>query len=355
MRILIADDDPTVRSELGEFLRADGHVVREAVDGAEALRRIEEDPFDVVLLDLVMPQATGLEVLRRSRIARPDASVIMITGHGSIDAAVEAMKSGASDFIEKPFEVEALERSLQSVAEEREARRRLSGRPADRDAARALLEDAARRDALVAVLGPAYASPGSPGHILRIDEEARSPDVFTPEQLYQVNRRLEEHIARAERPVIYLADGGRIETTHGRADVVAWIRQLRDRCEVRGGTVVLASSDPRLLAEVESTAERPEDVGLQGMLESLANPIRRAIVDAVFASGPTSYSAILKRKLVDSSSKLSFHLQKLQADGLLAKGETGAYALTQEGKRAWGVVRALGQDHRRPSLLVVPD
>ncbi len=354
MRILIADDDPTVRSELGELLRADGHAVDEARDGAEAASRIEREPFEVVLLDLVMPKASGMEVLRRTRIVRPEASVIMITGHGSVDVAVEAMKSGASDFIEKPFELEALEHTLRAVAEERDARRHLGGRITDREAVRTVLEDATRRDALISVLGPAYASPAAPGRILRIDDMPRPPDTFTPQQLYQLNQELGEHIARTDRPVVYLSDGGRVDRAHGRRDAVAWVRQLRDRCEARGGTLVLAT-DPSFAAEVEAAMGRSEAAGLQGMLESLANPIRRAIVDFVFGSGPASYSAILKRNFVDSSSKLSFHLQKLLADGLLGKGEGGAYALTAGGRQAWGVVHALTDGRRRPSLLVVHD
>ncbi|HKZ48840.1 MAG TPA: hypothetical protein VJ397_08670, partial [Thermoplasmata archaeon] len=93
---------------------------------------------------------------------------------------------------------------------------------------------------------------------------------------------------------------------------------------------------------------------LQGMLESLANPIRRAIVAYVFSSGPAAYSSILKMNFVDSSSKLSFHLQKLQADRLLEKNPEGAYALTEDGRRAWRVVRALSDERHRPAVLFEP-
>src|SRR5438552_3502119 len=92
---------------------------------------------------------------------------------------------------------------------------------------------------------------------------------------------------------------------------------------------------------------RPRDVPLA----SLANPIRRAVVGFVFASGPVAYSAILKKNFVDSSSKLSFHLQKLQSDGLLTKVDAGRYAVTDAGQRAWHVVRALS-NRKAPSLLI---
>ena len=88
------------------------------------------------------------------------------------------------------------------------------------------------------------------------------------------------------------------------------------------------------------------------MLESLANPIRRALVGYVVASGPVAYSAILRKNFADSSSKLSFHLQKLQSDGLLAKGDAGRYGVTEAGQRAWQVVRALAE-RTSPSLLIL--
>ena len=81
----------------------------------------------------------------------------------------------------------------------------------------------------------------------------------------------------------------------------------------KGGAFILSSEDRALAEQSEKEGAPPED--LQAMLESLANPIRRALVGYVVASGPIAYSAILRKNFVDSSSKLSFHLQKLQSDG----------------------------------------
>lgn len=355
MRLLVADDDATVRSELSELLREEGHEVDTAADGAEAMRKLEAEAFDAALLDLRMPHATGLEVLRRVRVARPDIAIIMITGQGTIDTAVEAMKLGATDFVEKPFEIGSIQRSLHGLAEERQARQMLSRPAAGADSVRNLLADAARRVALLAVLGPSGTAPFTASRTLWLAEDPRPPNVFSPSQLYQLNAAVEEHLARTEEPVVYMADLGLIEGTHGRQDLKAWIRQLSGRCESRGGTLVVVPPDPTFGTEIEAEAgDLRVDAGLQGMLESLANPIRRAIVSYVFASGPVAYSAILKRNFVDSSSKLSFHLQKLQTDSLLMKLKDGAYGLTEDGRRAWRVVRALSEQRRRPALVFMP-
>ncbi len=351
----MADDDPTLRTELADLLRQDGHDVAVASDGQEALDRLEADAFDVALLDLVMPRATGLEVLHRLQVVCPRTAVVMITGHGSVDVAVEAMKAGAVDFVVKPFEFESLQRVLASIADERRAREMLVQPAQGLEAVRALIGDAARRRALLAVVGPAGSPPKGAAKVLRIDDVSKPPNVFTPAQLYQLNLAIEDHIVKSDRPVVYAANLTPIEDVHGRSDLKAWIRHVSDQCGAKGGTLVLSGLPPETVSDIEADFGAAQaEPGLQGMLESLANPIRRAIVAFVFASAPVSYSAILKMNFVDSSSKLSFHLQKLQGDNLLAKADNGAYVLTEEGRRAWRVVRALGDEHRRPAVLFEP-
>src|SRR6266704_3684979 len=75
MKILVADDDKTLREELAVLLREDGHAILTAADGGEALRTVERESFDVALLDLRMPKATGLDVLHRLRVVRPETAV----------------------------------------------------------------------------------------------------------------------------------------------------------------------------------------------------------------------------------------------------------------------------------------
>lgn len=350
MKILVADDDTTLRSELASLLREDGHEVVTAADGAEALHIVDRESFDVALLDLRMPKATGLEVLHRLRVVRPETAVVMITGQGTIDAAVEAMKAGAIDFVEKPYDVDALQRTLQTVEEERQARAMLGATAGETTIAQ-MLSDAGSRHALLAVLGPG-AEPPRAARVLRIDQEGRPPDVFAPKQLYHLNAAIESYVGGIDRPIVFAADLGMLEALHGREDVKAWIRQVSARCAAKGGAMVLSHVDPAFASEVEEDREAaaPSEA-LQAMLESLANPIRRAVVAFVSASGPVAYSAILKKNFVDSSSKLSFHLQKLQTDGLLGKVDAGRYAITDAGQRAWHVVRTLSA-RRQPSLLV---
>jgi two-component system, NtrC family, response regulator AtoC len=102
-RILIADDEAGLREFIGDTLRLDGHDVAEAVDGRDALKRLDERGFDLVITDLKMPHVDGMAVLKKLRTEQPEVEVIVLTAHGSVDNAVEAMKAGAFDYLQKPL------------------------------------------------------------------------------------------------------------------------------------------------------------------------------------------------------------------------------------------------------------
>ena len=118
-RILIADDEEIVIRSCLRILDGDEFQVEAVQDGREALRKIEENPYDVMILDIMMPNMDGLEVLRRVKETHPNVDVIMITGLSQIDTAVQAMKLGAFDYISKPFEPDELKLVVQRALERR--------------------------------------------------------------------------------------------------------------------------------------------------------------------------------------------------------------------------------------------
>jgi DNA-binding NtrC family response regulator len=121
-RILIADDEEIVIRSTLRILEGSGYALQTASDGAEALRRIDEDHFDVVILDIMMPKHDGIEVLRRVKETHPDIEVIMFTGLAQIETAVNCMKLGAFDYLAKPFDPEELRLSVTRALERRALR-----------------------------------------------------------------------------------------------------------------------------------------------------------------------------------------------------------------------------------------
>src|SRR5262249_32824344 len=103
-KILIVDDEPSNRNILGQELTHEGYSVVAASDGREALKKIESSRPDLIILDYMMPDLNGLEVLKELRKRENDNPVVMITAYGTMERAVEAMKEGAYDFITRPFE-----------------------------------------------------------------------------------------------------------------------------------------------------------------------------------------------------------------------------------------------------------
>lgn len=101
--ILIVDDEKNIRLTLSQSLEQLGVEIGAAVNGEEALAKLKKKEFGLILLDLKMPGIDGMEVLRQVTKIRPDIRIIIITAHGTIESAVEAMKLGAVDFIQKPF------------------------------------------------------------------------------------------------------------------------------------------------------------------------------------------------------------------------------------------------------------
>src|SRR6188474_38815 len=102
-RILVADDEPGLREFVSDALALDDHEVVTAPDGKVAAKLLDERGFDLVITDLKMPGLDGMALLRKVRAEQPELEVIVMTAHGSVDNAVEAMKLGAFEFLQKPL------------------------------------------------------------------------------------------------------------------------------------------------------------------------------------------------------------------------------------------------------------
>lgn len=118
-KVLLVDDEEEFVENLSQRLEIRGLKVTAATRGEDAVSLADNQNFDAIVLDLAMPGMDGLETLKKIRAKHPDAEIIMLTGHGSVKASVEAMKLGAEDFLEKPVDLNELLKKISQARENR--------------------------------------------------------------------------------------------------------------------------------------------------------------------------------------------------------------------------------------------
>ena len=194
-RILVADDEPNLRRVLTAILRREGYEVVQAADGAEAIDLLAE-PVDVVITDLKMPRIDGMEVLRHTSQQLPHVPVIMITAFGTVDNAVAAVKAGAFDYIEKPFEQEQIRQIVNKAVAQanlgrKEARPHVSGDPTGPRGRFGLVGDSPEMHAIFQVIAKVADTPST---VLITGESGTGKEL--------VAKALHEHSSRKDEPFI---------------------------------------------------------------------------------------------------------------------------------------------------------
>ena len=126
-KVLIVDDEKAIRWSLGEAFRDQGYEVEEAENGKKCIKLFQNDPADIVILDLKLPDTDGIEVLKKLKAEDKDVPVIMMTAYGEVETAVEALKGGAYDFLLKPFQLEKMKIAIKNALETSRMRSELDG------------------------------------------------------------------------------------------------------------------------------------------------------------------------------------------------------------------------------------
>ena len=271
-RILVVEDRDSLRRMIERALVGEGYRVDSTADGESGMVRLDDAPYDLVLTDLKLPNASGLDVLRHARIAQPTTPVVVLTAFGTVGTAVEAMKAGAADFLEKPVELDDLFELVAGVLGEPSEVEPFQagpdaplivGRHPRLRAALRLLEKVAPTDATVLLTGESGTgkelfarsvhalSPRRSGPFVTVNCAA-IPDALLESELFGhekgaftgAHRAQVGRFERAERGTLLLDEVGEL----GPAVQAKVLRVLEDRVYERVGGQAPRTADVRLVA-----------------------------------------------------------------------------------------------------------
>ncbi|HVR08086.1 MAG TPA: sigma-54 dependent transcriptional regulator, partial [Thermoanaerobaculia bacterium] len=211
-RILLVEDRDSLRRLLARALADDGYEVAASATGGDAVRLLGERPFDLVLTDLKLPDLSGLEVLAASRQAQPRVPVLVLTGFGTVGAAVEAMKLGAYDFLEKPLELPDLSRLVGRALRESAATTESGAGPSHAESA-GDAESAGRRDGAE----PAGDVSAGGGGDAAVFQPPGAPAIVGRHPRLRAALRLLERVAPTETTVLLTGESGTGKEVFARA------------------------------------------------------------------------------------------------------------------------------------------
>lgn len=351
-RLLIVDDDPMVREELGDLLRDEGHQVASVAGGAEALQLLQKEAFDVLLTDLRMPRMSGIELLREVRDRYPELYPVMLTGFSTAETAVEALKAGAFDYVPKPFRLQQVMTVLAHLDQERAFRQQWSKLSTDPEQ---VVQSFSRegKEVLVFVWGKGeYVG----AHVVSVVEATGAQAGETAAGWTRIQEIVRSHVERVRAPVVLLERVDRLLPGPREDAVLADLERLGTLCREKDGRLLVTVAPNSLPSESLDRLRRALRLCFTTeMTSSLASPVRRSLVVRL-SRGPASLGELRATEGVEDESKAFFHLHKLMGGGLVQQAAADRYSLTEMGSRAAAFLssqsREPGLEAPAPGLLV---
>ncbi|MGD0249975.1 MAG: response regulator [Thermoplasmata archaeon] len=328
MRLLLADDVGTFRDDLASLLEARGHTVT-AVDSVKrATEALEQGEFDVLFSELRLGRQSGLELLTESRNRWPRMSVVMLTGKGTVETAVEALHQGAFDYLRKPVNPEQVQRVLDLVGQQL-ALIRTGAKPLDPLQYATSLAAEGGYEVLLISPPPVHVTSEKVSHL-----------PLDPENPFRIREAVEEFAVPKERAAVVLAAVEQLLARHREEEIAALLDRIRVILEGKGPLAV--GYDPNKITATGALAVRASIVSAEAgaTLDSLANPIRRLVLRRL-ADGPSSFMQAMESAHIDDTSLIAFHLRKLTESGLITHLARERYQLTARGQGAIKILNSI--------------
>jgi DNA-binding response OmpR family regulator/DNA-binding transcriptional ArsR family regulator len=325
MRVLIVDDNWEFREQLSAMLSDSGHSTKEAASAAVAINALEREEFDVMFTDIKTGRLSGIELLTLARKRWPRLIVVMLTGHATVETAVQALQLGAFDYIRKPIKVDQVHRVLGLISQQL-ALTRVGATPLDPVQYASALAAEGGYEVLLISPSPVEVPPEKVSHI-----------PLDPDNPTLIREAVEDFVQPREKAAVVLAAVEELLARHREEDIAALLDKIRE--VLRGKGPLAVGYDPKKITATGALAVRASIVSTDAAatLDALSNPVRRLVLRRL-AEGPCSFTQAMEAAHIDDTSLIAFHLRKLTSSGLITHLAREQYQLTPRGVGAISIL-----------------
>lgn len=339
MRILIVDDNTTFLDTMRNILTLDQHKISTATSAEEALELILEKNFDLLLTDLKMGELSGIDLIREIRKRGINLISIVITGYGSIDSAVEAMKTGAYDYLLKPFEISPLREKIHEVQKELRLRDNISLSTLMNEQ---IMQEYSIESNFEYEQPFLVISNEDPQRILneyKIENAStlclsfsNNMNAIPPTKLHLLRHQIEEFIKTEGKGTIIFKGLEELYRVHSWNHFKGFLDDIGNQVLSSDFSLVFLVDENVVYQSLVHDALSLLSVqSFNNIIKLISHPLRKDIINLLKIQGKLNFNKILEELKVESSSSFAFHIKKLVQEDILEK-DNNFYYLTQRGQ-----------------------
>jgi len=331
MKILVVDDDKITRQMFLELLSKDGHLITTVESGIKAIEKMKSFSFDFVIVDLKMPGIDGIEVLKRIKIMNPSTHVIIITAYGTVDKAVEALKGGAVDFIEKPFKLKKVQEIIKRISAEKMLDKNKmifiekspGGVKQNEEFIELFKKNLTDGNGLCVTLHNAsYIREKYDLENIEIIEvtELISNNNFDDEKSQDLVDKIYAFIRTNPKSVVLMDGFDYFINNYSQSFIEKFLfHSYHELLQTTSKMILYVNTNTLPSTKLESFVATINNVMMNIGMNSLSNPTEIDIVEYLFEHPESTFNDIYQNINLDKSSKLSFYLQKLHTNQIIKK------------------------------------
>ncbi len=356
MKVLVVDDNITYLNQMKKYLSFHSLQVQTAECGEKALELMGQKQYDVVILDLKMPDISGIDILEWAHKQDISSKFIVITGYGRVDTAVKSMKLGAVDYLQKPFEPEILLKLIQKTSETPPQVKSLL-EPFPRMNSTHVLKKICKGKTILAVTDQnvadffqTYSLKPACHIVLSIHP---SPDTFDAKKIVELRHEIKKFIFTRPHPLVIHGGLSVLLDIHSPSKIQDYLMDLHTTIKETDSQLIMLYGSPQEKNFLENLEHLEPSTFIDDVVKIFDHSARCVILNLLVHHKALHYSDFLTKMDIEISSNLAFHLKKLMALKLIDKHD-GQYMLTDRGKYFVDILfsLAIGEYHDPASNII---